>query len=179
MPTTATIVRDAALRCEAKKHAYRQTQDGVVVSFVLHPQEVPEGLATAPLGTRYMMVVVEIGDDEKPVAKISTKETAPTRQQDKSEAGEKRGWSDLSPAQQSGIRCNELAFWRFLNEADFDALGDDEADLIQDAAKAAHYVRLICGVHSRADIGKTQASLAKWRDLDSRYLTWLHHPEFA
>ena len=25
---------------EAKKHAYRQTQDGVVVSFVVDPQDV-------------------------------------------------------------------------------------------------------------------------------------------
>jgi len=55
-----------AEHCEAKKHAYRQTQDGVVVSFVLHPNEVPEGLATAALGTRYMLAVVEIGDDEQP-----------------------------------------------------------------------------------------------------------------
>jgi hypothetical protein len=61
-------VRDNAMHCEAKKHAFRQTQDGVVVSFVLHPQEVPSGLTLAALGTRYMLALVEIGDNDQPVA---------------------------------------------------------------------------------------------------------------
>src|SRR5689334_9280134 len=55
-----------ASHCEAKLHAFRKTQDGVVVSFVLHPAEVPERLALDPLGTRYMLALVAIGDDEQP-----------------------------------------------------------------------------------------------------------------
>lgn len=54
---------------EAKKHAYRQTQDGIVVSFVVHPDDVDSDFAVAPLGTRYMVVAVPIGDDEKPLEK--------------------------------------------------------------------------------------------------------------
>ena len=27
---------------EAKKYAYRQTKDGMVVSFVIHPDDVPK-----------------------------------------------------------------------------------------------------------------------------------------
>jgi uncharacterized OB-fold protein len=65
----AAIARLNATHCEAKKHAYRQTQDGVVVSFVLHPQDMPEGLATAPLGTRYVLAFVELNDDETPKEK--------------------------------------------------------------------------------------------------------------
>ena len=65
--TVSDQALENAMHCEAKKHAYRQTQDGVVVSFVLHPHEVPDGLATAPLGSRYVLALVQIGDDEQPV----------------------------------------------------------------------------------------------------------------
>jgi uncharacterized OB-fold protein len=62
----AAVARESALHCEAKKHSYRQTQDGVVLSFVLHPQDVPSSLATAALGTRYILALVELNDDETP-----------------------------------------------------------------------------------------------------------------
>lgn len=83
-----------------------------------------------------------------------------------------RTWSDLSPAQQAGIRCNEPAFWKFLNGDGYGDLGDD-TDVVQDASKAATYVRLICGVRSRADISKSPAALASWKDLEARYSVWL------
>jgi hypothetical protein len=50
-----------------KLHGFRRTQDGVVVSFVLHPAEVPQALALDPLGTRYMLALAAIGDDEEPI----------------------------------------------------------------------------------------------------------------
>lgn len=58
----------AAAHCEAKLHGFRKTQDGIVVSFVLHPQDWPQALALDPLGTRYMLAVAQIGDDERRVA---------------------------------------------------------------------------------------------------------------
>lgn len=56
-----------ACYCEARKAAYRQTAQGLVVSFVVHPNDMPNELATAPLGTRYYLALAEIGDDEEPV----------------------------------------------------------------------------------------------------------------
>jgi len=61
--TDSTIV---AMNCEAKLYAFRKTREGTVVSFVIHPQEIPEGLATADIGARIMLAMVEIGDDERP-----------------------------------------------------------------------------------------------------------------
>jgi hypothetical protein len=61
--TDPTIV---AMNCEAKLYAFRKTREGTVVSFVIHPQEIPDGLATADIGARIMLAMVEIGDDERP-----------------------------------------------------------------------------------------------------------------
>ena len=52
--------------CEAKLHAFRRTQEGVVVAFVIHPAEIPKALALDPLGTRYMLAFAAINDDETP-----------------------------------------------------------------------------------------------------------------
>jgi hypothetical protein len=52
---------------EAKKLAYRQSRDGFVISFVVHPSDMPDALAVAPLGQRYMLALAAIGDDEKPI----------------------------------------------------------------------------------------------------------------
>lgn len=51
---------------EGKKHAIRQTQDGWVVSFVVHPNDMTPEFAASPLGTRLMIGYAEIGEDEQP-----------------------------------------------------------------------------------------------------------------
>ena len=56
---------------EAKKYAYRQSRDGMVLSFILHPDDVPNELATAKIGQRYMIACAQIGEDERPVVKAA------------------------------------------------------------------------------------------------------------
>lgn len=62
----------AAIHFEVKKHAVRQTADGWVVSFVVHPNDMDSTFAVSPLGTRYMLAVAQIGDDEQPVSPAGT-----------------------------------------------------------------------------------------------------------
>ena len=49
---------------EAVKVAYRQTKDGMVVSFAIHPSDMPGPLALAPVGTRMLLAIAELKDDE-------------------------------------------------------------------------------------------------------------------
>ncbi len=71
-----------AFHVEAKLHAFRKTQDGVVVSFVVSPIDMPQQLALDPLGTRYMLALAAIGDDEQPLGtETFRKEVVPDNQQ--------------------------------------------------------------------------------------------------
>lgn len=154
-----------ALHCEAKKHAYRQTQDGVVVSFVLHPQEVPDGLAIAALGTRYMIALVEIGDDEFPVEKPRVAQlTAPPEK-------ERMTWQELQPSAQAAIRCNEPVFWAFLRE--------DYSQQVNDADEAATAVRKLCDVNTRAAFNTNSRARAKWENLDQSFGAWKMSEQMA
>ncbi len=111
--------------CEAKKHAYRQTQDGIVVSFVLHPNEVPDDLALAALGTRYMLALSRIGDDEEP----QEPEQKPKRPVER--------WESMSPVKQAAILCNDDQFqdWSAPGQPSFDG--------------ARNYILHECGITSR------------------------------
>lgn len=167
--TIADIARDNALHFEGVKIAYRQTKDGVIVSFVVHPNEVPDGLATAPLGSRYVVALVQVGDDEKPLpinqpAKGIKTFTAATAPDDPKPAGAKRDWRDVQPAAQSGIRCAEPTFRAFLRET----RGFD----VQDKLQAEIAVRDICGVESRVEFSTKPDKAALWKQIDDSYQAW-------
>lgn len=67
-------------------------------------------------------------------------------------------------SQLAAMTCNEGGFHRFLAEK-----GDYQ---VKDAADAATYVRLICGVKSRAEFDTNVHAAAKWRDLKAEYEAW-------
>lgn len=50
---------------EALKYALRQSKDGVIVSFVVHPNDVTDGLLALPIGTRMMVGWAEYKDEPK------------------------------------------------------------------------------------------------------------------
>lgn len=163
-----------SIQCEMVKYAYRQTKDGVVVSFVVHPNDVPAALSTSPLGARYVAVLVQIGDDDLPVhqpaketKQLSAHDSAPASRPvvDKPPVETKRTWQELQPAQQAGIRSGEVTFWAFLNET--------RKYRIENATEAAEAIRDICGVHSRAELGTDQRKCVLWTQLDHQYQAWL------
>ena len=87
---------------------------------------------------------------------------------------EPRSWSDLSYAQQAGIRCNEPVFWSFIND-EFGAL---DAKGIKSPEGAATFVRMQCGVASRADITHGSFAGNDWLNLNDKYEAWKREREY-
>lgn len=76
----------------------------------------------------------------------------------------KQSWHDMSPAQQAGVLCNDLAFQRFLFEhCHVTKAGADEA---------AGAIRYICNVKSRSDIASDSYAQERWRSLVADYRVW-------
>ncbi len=134
--------------CEAKKHAYRQTKDGIVISFVLHPNEVPDDLTLAPLGARYMLALARIGDDEEP-QEPEQKPEKPKRPG--------RSFADMPPSQQAGMLCNDPAFQAWICPAN------------PDPEVARDFILLECGVERRRDLANSPATLALWTDMITKF----------
>lgn len=164
--TPAYQARNAAISLEAKKDGLVQKQSGDwKMSFTVQAIDMSERLTKAPMGTRFAMVLVEIGDDELPVSAAATPPAADARPEPKDKpARAKREWRDMLPSQQAGIRCEEAAFTHFLREQ-----WPDDWRETQDTADC---VRLVCGVESRADLNMNQKARVIWHQLDEQYQAW-------
>lgn len=160
MTHEATIARQNACHCEAKKHALRQTQDGIVVSFVLHPSDVPASLQLASLGTRYMLALVEIGDDEK--AKEVKQSPAPVPQ-----PLQVHPVRDNRLTKRIVMTCKDPKFWAFLRKRGITVLGENDASA---------YVKDYCGVSSRSEIRPGTVSAYEWDGLDGEFKAWDQAP---
>ena len=79
------------------------------------------------------------------------------------EPKEQRRWEDLKLSMQAGIRCEEVAFQKFLGVNGFE--------------EAAKLVRRICEVDSRAGLNTDTEAAKRWRDIESQYQAWLRVPE--
>lgn len=173
--TVADIARANALQVEAKKHALRQQQDGCwILTLKVHQHDMPQEIMTAAMGARYVMALVEIGDDEQPLPQRvnsrpveATPRPAPTGQAAPAGDG-KRPFADIPAPQQAGMLSQDRAFRLFLAEQ-FEMP-------IPDPDEAASVIRHHCEVKSRAHLTSDNA---KWSELVLAFRLWQRHPELS
>lgn len=122
---------DIAESFEAKKYAYRQTKDGMVLSFVLHPDDVPKEIATAPIGQRYMVACAQIDDHENPIRPRAT-----------TDAEKALARANLICRDETYIQWVRMNFyqWHVVDET------------LEDEEYAAEVIRFICGIGSRSEL---------------------------
>ncbi len=173
---------------EGLLHSMRRSKDGMVVSFVVQPNDISNDLLTLNIGARVMIGWSECTDapKESHAARLITEKQVsanpvPPRglmhcaanggdaQASPREPKQKRAFKDLSYPEQAGIRCGEIPFVEFLSLIDTGSGITDPAE----------YVRHYCGVKSRAELSTNRDALNKWRDLEIRYQNWLTERRYA
>ena len=155
--TPADQARENAIHCEMKKCALRQSKDGIIVSFVLHPHEVPKALQTADIGSRWMVALVELNDDETAIQQ-------PAKEHPEPAAPGKGSWRDLQPAAQAGIRSHDPVFMAFMEER--------SGRTISDESSATNAIRQFCGVMSRSQLATNHKARILWHQLDEQFQAW-------
>jgi hypothetical protein len=168
--TPADLALDAALSFEAKKDSMRQTQSGTwKVTFTVQASDVPRSLTEAMPGTRYQVVIVEIGDNEMPVQPVKEVSPAPARQLEPEPAGArakpKRDWRDILPSNQAGMRYSKPEFSAFLRET----RPDDWHEAMTDPKECIY---LICKITSLSQLDLDRQASVEWHKLDEQFLTW-------
>jgi hypothetical protein len=183
----AAAARAAATHCEARKTAYRQTKEGVVVSFVIHPNDVPDSVALAQLGTRYLLALVEIGDDEQPITHSpataeSSRESAavlpenggnqPINAREKSDAARERGkaaFAALPDMKKDVVKAammvrSDATFQGWLLDDDFNPEWPTD-NWKKSAAELNDRLR----IKSKAEIGESREVNERWQKLLTTY----------
>lgn len=164
--TPADLARKHSISLEAKKDALSQRQSGDWrVSFTVQGTDMDARLTQAPMGTRFAMVLVEIGDDELPAQKeapAKPRQESPPRS--RPDGAKRMDWREMQPAAQAGIRCEDPVFRKFVNEKyNFSSMG---------AEQTAAAVRTLCCVTSRAELGTNHKARVLWKQLDDQFQAW-------
>lgn len=77
---------------------------------------------------------------------------------------QRRKFADMPLAAQAGMRCEEPAFIKFIEERNFPVNG---------SAEVAQFIRDHCGVGSRSEIIMGSEAASKWHNLMRQYELWL------
>lgn len=129
---------------EGKKVALKQTKDGIVMSLAIHPDDLPEELMRDFVGARYMVVMVRLGDDERPA--------------------NREEYAGAQLVKLSGMLCRDKDFWRYLNEEGllFDM---NESDCIG-------FLQSYLCINSRSDIKTNLEAQTALKNLYAQYKEW-------
>ncbi len=183
---------------EAKNYALRKSKDGVIVSFVVHPNDVTPELLNLPVGAQLMIgwkEFTEGGEANKRGTASSVEKSAPdlhgagggniAQPQDVATPGArpKRAFKDLSLPEQAGIRCEDERFHQFLADKHstvwFSRMTADRKMEMPPNHRAAKTVRELCGVTSRADFSTNPDAALFWCTLEGAYQRWLLTQQYA
>lgn len=167
------------LTCDAIKIAYRQSRDGFVISFAIHPQDIPAELANAAIGSQWALQLVELDDDGNAPDPSRQKDgraedhggssqaIAANRQAEpKATIGSapRRSFTSLPLAQQAALLCQDPVFRSFIVE---------ELDVpCENEEQAADAIRVRCGVTSRADIAADRQATVQFTADRDRFMAW-------
>ena len=149
MNAIAEKARAAAMQFESKKDGLKQLQSGEwTLSMKVHADDVPAGLLTAPMGTRYQVVIVELGDDEQPVE-------------------QKPAEDNHRLSRQAAMLCGDTLFTQFISE-----MMKRKYIINQIPNDVAECVRRHCQVQSRSEFDTDPEAAKRWRDLHADFEGW-------
>lgn len=85
------------IQFEGIKTGLRQSKEGYMLTLAVHPEDVPDDLMRDFVGARYMVVMVRVGDDEKPIDR-------------------EQAYPGDNAVKVAGMLCRNPDFWEFLAE---------------------------------------------------------------
>jgi hypothetical protein len=129
---------------EAKKVALKQTKDGIVMSLAIHPDELPEELMRDFVGARYMVVMVRLGDEEKPLNRDE--------------------FAGAQMVKLAGMLCRDKGFWDYLHE------GGQLFD--KNEAACVEWLQSYLNIGSRSDIKINKLAQDELKTLYGEYKEW-------
>lgn len=132
------------LNFEAVKIAMKQDKTGHILTLNIHPDELPVPLFRDFVGARYQVVMVRIGDDNKPMNR--EQQFAPDY------------------VRMAGMLCRDKSFHLFLVDGGH-TFEDTEA-------AATEWIKEWLGVKSRADIPTSNSATQKLLSLYEEFQAW-------
>ena len=118
------------IQFEGIKTAFRQSKDGYTLSLAIHPDDIPADLMKDFVGSRYMVVMVRLADDDTPMVREDA-------------------FPGDAAVKAAGILCRDPEFWEWLFQK--------EQIFEKTEAAAKEFLYGYIGIETRKEL-KTDAS---------------------
>lgn len=146
---TDAPIRDIAMHFEAVKVSMSQDKNGIILRLNVHPNDCPKELHTDWVGTRYVVAMVKLQEDDTP---------------------DDRGYVAVQRLVASaGLLCRNEDFFAFLVECGMAMPTVDAAEMESQSADA---IRTMCGIKSRSEFRDNEAARVKFEALRNDFRNW-------
>ena len=133
------------IQFEGIKTGLKQSKDGYVLTMAVHPDDLPDDLMRDFVGSRYVVVMVRIGDDERPM----------NREQE---------FPGDHAVKMAGMLCRDPEFWEWLFLQDL---------LKQKSEKVcAEWLSHYLGIESRKELKTDEDARALFNRLKETFEAW-------
>jgi len=133
------------IQFESVKAGLRQSKEGYMLTLSVHPDDLPDDLMRDFVGSRYMVVMVRIGDDERPLDRTQS-------------------FPGDAAVKMAGILCRDPDFWDWLNENEW----------LQEKNELACVEWLIefLGVESRKELKTNSEARELFNNIKDKFESW-------
>jgi hypothetical protein len=129
---------------EAKKVALKQTKDGHVLTLAIHPDESPDEILRDFVGSRYMVVMVRLGDAEEPMNRDE--------------------FAGAQMVKLAGMLCRDKEFWNYLH---------DTGQLFEkNENECISWIQNYLCIQSRSEIKINKVAQAALKELYTEFKEW-------
>jgi hypothetical protein len=133
------------IQFEALKSGLRQSKDGYMLTLAVHPDELPDDLTRDFIGSRYMVVMVRIGDDERPIDRESE-------------------FPGDTAIKMAGVLCRDPEFWAWLTENEWLQEQNEEA--------CTEWLRSFLGIDSRKELKHNSEARELFNNIRRKFESW-------
>jgi hypothetical protein len=146
---TDAPVRDIAMNFEAVKVSMSQDKNGIILRLNVHPNDCPKELHTDWVGSRYVVAMVKLNDDD---------------------SVDDRGYVAIQRMMASaGLLCRNEDFFAFLVGC---GMAEPTPDAEEMEKQCADAMRKVCGIKSRSEFRDNETARQKFEALRDDFRKW-------
>ncbi len=142
-------IRDAAMNFEAVKVSMSQDRNGIILRLNVHPNDCPPELHTDWVGTRYVVAMVRLNDQDEP------------------ETREEHQHIERLIAS-AGLLCRNPEFGKYMNDVGY----INESDPVKLEGAVTKAVREHCNIQSRSEFRDSPEARKKFEQLREDFKVW-------
>tara|TARA_R100000231_G_scaffold13090_2_gene14667 strand:+ start:638 stop:1102 length:465 start_codon:yes stop_codon:yes gene_type:complete len=146
-------VSEAAIHFEAVKTSMSQSKAGTILRIAIHPNDVPPSLHTDWVGSRYMVAMVKLDDEDQP-------EISDDQRQAKALVAS------------AGMLCRNEDFRKYLDSQDLLTFEVGNWDDLSEEKMTANCLRRYLQIQSRSELATNSEAREKFKKLQEDFTLW-------